>query len=89
MPRRDGNGRTFSSSARTQSPTKRREMYLSPAIVSPFGTTVLALMPIIAEARVGAVERRHAAVGLQHDPLAVYRDAVGLGEPPQQRQRER
>ena len=34
-------------SARAQSPTKRREMYLSPAIVSPFGTTVLALMPIM------------------------------------------
>jgi hypothetical protein len=28
-------------------------MYLSPAIVSPFGTTVLALMPIIARRESG------------------------------------
>ena len=47
---RDGKLRALMRSARTQSPTKRRAMYLRPAIVSPFGenadVTPLLPMPV-------------------------------------------
>src|SRR3954465_15334096 len=46
-PRRDANERYFRFSALAQSPTKRRASYLSPAIVSAFGTTVLEISPIV------------------------------------------
>ena len=64
-------------------------MYLSPAIVSPFGTTVLAFSPIMAEPGILAIQWRHAAVRLQHDALALDRHVVCLDEPPQQRQLKR
>ena len=44
---REGNLRTRMRSARAQSETKRRPMYLRPAIVSPCGTTLLAISPIV------------------------------------------
>src|SRR4051812_9593058 len=42
----DGNERYRRFSARAQSATKRRASYLSPAIVSAFGTTVFEISPI-------------------------------------------
>ena len=49
----------------TQSATKRRAMYLSPAIVSPFGITALERMPIAASREFGPIEPRHPAVLMQ------------------------
>ena len=55
---RDGNERGLMPSARKQSPAKRRAWYLSPAIVSAFGTIVFDTRPIIARRESVAVERR-------------------------------
>ena len=58
-------------------------MYLRPAIVSPLGTTVFALMPIMARR-----ESSRSSGGTPQFVLSTIRsrcdrDAVGLGEPPQ------
>ena len=84
-----GSGGGFGFSASKQSATKRRPMYLSPAIVSPCVIDRVGVDAHRRAARVGPVEAGDAAVRLQLDPAVLDRHLVELDQPAQQRQRER